>query len=161
MGESAGSKKLAETIRRLYGIVGELERDYRDQHRHFTLDGHLIGSIGEVYAAERYGIRLFTSSTPKHDGESPDGRLVQIKATQRGSVALNENPDYLIVLSIDSQGEISEAYNGPGQPVWDLFENRSRPKNGQYQVSVARLKRINETIPCEERIPSRKQKADE
>ena len=144
MGESAGSKKLAETIRRLYTIVGELERDYRDQHRHFTLDGHLIGSIGEVYAAERYGIRLFTSSTPKHDGESPDGRLVQIKATQRGSVALNENPDYLIVLSIDSQGEISEAY---------LFENRSRPKNGQYQVSLGRLRKLDLEVAPGERIP--------
>ena len=153
MGESAGSEKLAETIRRLYGIVSELERDYRDQHRHFTLDGHLIGSIGEVYAAERYGIELFTSSTPKHDGESPDGRLVQIKATQRGSVALNENPDYLIVLSIDSQGEISEVYNGPGQPVWDLFENRTRPKNGQYQVSLGRLRKLDSEVAPGERIP--------
>lgn len=116
MGESTGSEKLAETIRRLYGIVGELERDYRDQHRHFTLDGHLIGSIGEVYAAERYGIDLFISSTPRHDGTSPDGRLVQVKATQRSSVALNENPDYLIVLKIDKNGELTRSSTDRGSP---------------------------------------------
>ena len=154
MGEAADSRKLAEIIRRLYGIVGELERDYRDQHRHFTLDGHLIGSIGEVYAAERYGIELFVSSTPRHDGASPDGRLVQIKATQRSSVALNENPDFLIVLKIDADGEISEVYNGPGQPVWDLFENRTRPKNGQYQVSLSKLKTLNKEVAVRDRIPA-------
>ncbi len=154
MGETAGSKKLAETIRRLYGIVRELERDYREQHRHFTLDGHLIGSIGEVYAAERYGIDLFVSSTPRHDGTSPDGRLVQVKATQRGSVALNENPDFLIVLKIDGDGEISEVYNGPGQPVWNLLENRARPKNGQYQVSLSKLKALNKAVDERDRIPA-------
>lgn len=152
MGKSAGSDKLAETIRRLYGIVGELERDYRDQHRHFTLDGHLIGSIGEVYAAERYGIDLFKSSMPRHDGTSPDGRLVQVKTTQRNSVALNENPDYLIVLKIDEDGEINEVYNGPGQPVWDLFEGRVRPKNGQYQVSLSKLSFLDKGVSEEDRI---------
>ena len=153
MTNSDNCERLVETIRELYGIVRRLETEYRDRHRHFTLDGHLIGSIGEVYAAERYGIELFTSSTPKHDGESPDGRLVQIKATQRGSVALNENPDYLIVLSIDSQGEISEVYNGPGQPVWDLFEKRARPKNGQYQVSLGRLRKLDSEVAPGEKIP--------
>ena len=153
MEETARSKKLAETIRRLYGIVGELERDYSDQHRHFTLDGHLVGSIGEVYAAERYGIDLFTSSAPTHDGVAPDGRLVQIKATQRGSVALSGCPDHLIVLKIDEGGEIGEAYNGPGKPVWDLFEGRARPKNGQYQVSLSRLKALGEEVDEKDRIP--------
>ncbi|WP_070638255.1 hypothetical protein [Olsenella sp. HMSC062G07] len=154
LGETAGSKKLAEIIRRLYGIVGELEHDYHDQHRHFTLDGHLIGSTGEVYAAERYGIDLFVSSTPRHDGTSPDGRLVQVKATQRGSVALNENPDFLIVLKIDGDGEISEVYNGPSQSVWNLFENRARPKNGQYQVSLSKLKALNKAVDERDRIPA-------
>ena len=154
MGESTSSKKLAETIRRLYGIVGELENDYRDQHRHFTLDGHLIGSIGEVYAAERYGIGLFISSTPRHDGTALDGRLVQVKATQRNSVALNENPDYLIVLKIDGGGEIGEVYNGPGQPVWDLFEGRVRPKNGQYQVSLSKLRTQDKEVNEKDRIPT-------
>lgn len=161
MAETHSGEGLAATIRELYAIVGRLESEYHEHSRHFTLDGHLVGSIGEVYAAERYGIKLLTSSAPTHDGTAPDGRLVQIKATQRNSISLNDNPDFLIVLRIDERGGIDEIYNGPGKPVWDLFANRKRPKNGQYQVSVARLKRINETIPCEERIPSRKQKADE
>ena len=152
MGEATDREKLAETIRRLYDIVGELEREYSDKHRHFTLDGHLIGSIGEVYAAETYGIKLFTSSTPTHDGTAPDGKLVQVKATQRMYVGIGDEPDYLIVLKIDEQGRIKEVYNGPGNLVWKLFAKRKRPKNGQYQVSLAKLQQLNNEIPSEERI---------
>ena len=142
MGKAAGSEQLAATIRELYEIVGRLESDYSDYRRHFTLDGHLIGSIGEVYAAERYGLELFRADQKAHDGKAPDGRLVQVKLTQRESVGISEKPKFLIVLKIDEQGGISEVYNGPGDVVWDLFANRKRPKNGQYQVSLARLRKL-------------------
>ena len=58
-------EKLSETIRELYAIVNQLERDYNKHDRRFTLDGHLLGSIGEVYAAERYGIELAKSSSER------------------------------------------------------------------------------------------------
>ena len=154
MAETHSGEGLAATIRELYAIVGRLESEYHEHSRHFTLDGHLVGSIGEVYAAERYGIELFASSAPAHDGTAPDGRLVQIKATQRDSVGISAKPDFLIVLRIDKRGGIDEVYNGPGEPVWSLFANRKRPKNGQHQVSLARLKKLNEEVPLEKRIPN-------
>ena len=144
---------LTSTIRELYSIVHGLEKSFRDEGRHFTLDGHLVGSIGEVYAAKRYGIELFPASWKTHDGKAPDGRLVQIKATQRKSVAMSECPAYLIVLRIGEDGEIDEVYNGPGGPVWNLFSNRKRPKNGQYQVSLSRLKVLDAEVKPEGRIP--------
>ena len=66
--------------RELYGIINGLQAEYEDYDRHFTLDGHLIGSIGEVYAAKRYGFELLPSSEKAHDAVAPDGtwRLVQI-----------------------------------------------------------------------------------
>ena len=152
MTEENDRERLAATIRELYAIVGKLESYYYDQQRHFTLDGHLVGSIGEVYAAKRYGVDLFKSSAPIHDGTNPDGRFVQVKTTQRNSVALSERPDYLIVLKIDENGDIKEVYNGPGAPVWNLFEKRKKPKTGQYQVSLARLSKLNEEVSPEERI---------
>ena len=42
---------LEEKIRELYRITAELEEKYPG--RCFTPDGHLVGSIGEVYAAEK------------------------------------------------------------------------------------------------------------
>lgn len=154
MVKEGNREKLAATIRELYGIVGKLEDEYREHHRHFTLDGHLVGSIGEVYAAEKYGIELFISSAPTHDGTAPDGRLVQIKTTQRNSVGISEKPEYLIVLHISEKGEFEEVYNGPGEPVWNLFAGRKMPKNGQYQVSLSRLKRLDKEVPLKKKVPS-------
>ena len=51
----------------------------------FTLDGNLIGDIGEALAAELFGVRLVeTRSTEGIDGYARDGRTVQVKATGTG-----------------------------------------------------------------------------
>lgn len=48
---------IAKKIREIYKIANELEEMYPG--RHFTPDGHMIGSIGEVVAAEEYDLELF------------------------------------------------------------------------------------------------------
>lgn len=144
-------RELTAIINELYALTARLEKMYPG--RHFTPDGHLAGSIGEVFAAERYGISLFTAGCETHDGKAPDGRLVQIKATQRRSVGISEKPDYLLVFSIDDEGRLSEVYNGSGLPVWQLFSGKKRPKNGQYQVSLTRLRELNERVSSRDRIP--------
>ena len=109
--------KVPQLVRELYDIVRKLEQAFPG--RRFTLDGHLVGSIGEVIAAERYGLELFKASAEGHDGVAPDGRAVQVKATQRGSIGLRSEPEHLIVLRIGPTGDVNEVYNGPGGPVWD------------------------------------------
>lgn len=139
-------KKILELLK----IVGELEETF--EGRVFTLDGHLVGSIGEVLAAYYYGIELYPPSTPKHDGVSPDGQEVQIKITQRGSIMLNEEPDYLIVLYLDRKtGEIKEVYNGKGKAPWEtsyLYKKR----NTNY-MTLSKLIKLDEGVNDVERIP--------
>ena len=54
--------------------------------RHFTPDGHLVGSIGEAVAAARYGLELTTASTKGVDAHhKASGRLVEIKPRWRAS----------------------------------------------------------------------------
>ena len=151
---------LRGTIRELYGIVARLEAAYPD--RHFTLDGHLVGSIGEAYARERYGIHLYEASHETHDGYWPDSedrrnrKHVQIKVTQRGNVAISDCPEHLIVLRLDDGGEFEEVYNGPGDRVWDEIDaaQRKRPKNGQYQISLGKLRRMASAVGEDSRIPT-------
>ena len=50
------NKRVPEIVRELYSSVAELEELFPG--RKFTLDGHLVGSIGEVIAAHRYGLEL-------------------------------------------------------------------------------------------------------
>lgn len=71
---------VAEKVKTLYRVSHELEELFPG--RHYTPDGHMIGSIGEALAACCYGLTLFEASAETHDAKAPDGRLVQIKATQ-------------------------------------------------------------------------------
>lgn len=71
--------EIAEKIREIFRIARELEEMYLGWH--FTPDGHMVGSIGEVIAAEEYALELFEASHPVHDARTQDGKLVQIKAT--------------------------------------------------------------------------------
>ena len=63
----------------IYRAVAAMEQRYPG--RKFTPDGHMVGSIGEVIAAEHFGLTLLPPSHPGHDATDADGRLVQIKLT--------------------------------------------------------------------------------
>ena len=139
---------IAQKIRELYAITTELESLYPG--RKFTIDGHLVGSIGEVLVSERYGLTLLPNSTQTHDGEAKDGRLVQIKATQTKRIAISSEPDFLIAIQIQENGTWLEIYNGPGGLVW---ENAGKlQKNGQRPISVAKLKSLMKTVSDSHRI---------
>ena len=112
-----------QNVQHLLHIVHSLEQTFKG--RHFTLDGHLVGSIGEVLASYHYGIRLYEASTAIHDGEVLDGRKVQIKMTQGDTIVISEQPDYLIALYMDRKtGEVQEIYNGPGEILFRCYAER-------------------------------------
>ena len=139
---------LSEKIKELYEITYELECAYPG--RKFTVDGHLVGSIGEVIVAEHYGLNLLPTSTKTHDAVSRDGKFVQIKATQVKSVAISSEPDYVIVIKILSDGSWVEIYNGPGKPVWN---NAGKiQKNGQRAISLSKLRNLMSSVKKEDII---------
>lgn len=136
-------------IGRLYELVAQLEALFPG--RRFTPDGHLVGSIGEVVAAHRYGLELLPHSARGHDARTASGALVEIKATQGSSVALRGKPNHLIVLHISKLGEASEVYNGPGAPVWEAAG--SMQPNGQRPISLSKLRRLMAFVPEALRLP--------
>lgn len=144
------TEKVYRLIEELYHIVGELEAMFPG--RHFTPDGHLVGSLGECLAAHDYGLELLPASTRGVDAVKGEKR-VEIKATQGQRVALRSAPEHLLVLQLNKQGRSHEVYNGPGSLVWEELEGKPRPSNGQYQVSLKRLKEIMKEVPEEDRIP--------
>lgn len=137
-------------ILELLHIVGDLEESFPG--RHFTLDGHLVGSIGEIMAAYYYGIELYEASAPTHDGKTSDGKEVQIKITQQDRVVINEEPEHLIVLFLNrSTGEISEIYNGTGAMPWEtayIYEKH----NTRYMI-VSKLIEMDKNVVASDRIP--------
>lgn len=140
-----------QKVQQLIQIVHNLEETFKG--RHFTLDGHLVGSIGEVLASYHYGIKLYEASTAIHDGEAIDGKKVQIKMTQGNKIVISHKPDYLIALFLDCKtGEVQEIYNGPGEiPYMKSTENK---KNNNRNMSVSMLCSEDNKITPNERIPA-------
>jgi len=139
-------------MRAIYDAVDELERMFPG--RHFTPDGHMVGSLGEALAQYYYQVELSRASAFCHDGHC-DGRNVQIKATQGKRIALSSEPEHLLVLSLNRDGTFKEEYNGPGAPVWQSVAHKPRPKNGQYPVSLASLRQRMHHVPFEQRLKRR------
>lgn len=141
-------ERVRSIVRDIYRAVSELEDLYPG--RRFTPDGHMVGSLGEVVAAERYCLNLFEPIHPVHDAYDHRARLVQIKTTQGNKVGISEKPDYLVVLHMSREGEFEEVYNGPGALVW---EATGKPmKNGQRQISLSKLRALNLDVKPEDRI---------
>ena len=139
---------LSDKIKQLYKITNELEQTYPG--RKFTVDGHLVGSIGEVIVAEHYGLSLLPNSTKTHDAVSKEGKQVQIKATQVKGIAISSEPDYLIVIRILPDGSWEEIYNGPGKTAWDNAGKMQ--KNGQRPISLSKLRNLMGSVDINDKI---------
>lgn len=145
--------EFGRALRAIYDAVETLESMFPG--RHFTPDGHMVGSLGEALAAHHYGIALHAPSTQCHDGVCA-GRQVQVKATQGERIAISSEPEHLLVLKLNRDGTFTEHYNGPGAQVWGLVCEKPRPKNGQYQVSLRSLARLMSSVPGDARLTIQK-----
>ena len=129
--------QLPPQVAAIYRATAELEERYPG--RHFTPDGHLVGSIGEVVAAEALGLMLYPPSHRCHDAFDENGD-VQIKMTAGKSVGMYSCCNRLVVLKVVSTDEAEIVYDGPGNIAW---ENAGKvAKNGQRSISLARLKKL-------------------
>ncbi|EJT05004.1 hypothetical protein RCCGE510_11114 [Rhizobium sp. CCGE 510] len=69
-----------DRVRRHYAVPG----------LSFTLDGKLVGDLGEAVAAELFGLILRPGGGTGIDGHALDGRSVQVKATGTAAVLSSE-----------------------------------------------------------------------
>ena len=143
--------KFKTAVRNLYSTVRELEEMFPG--RPFTPDGHLVGSLGECLVADAYNLELMPPSNYGFDALAPDGRQIEIKATQGQRVAFRSCPNYSIIIRINPNGSFDEVFNGPGQLIWETFIGKDPPSNGQFQISLSQLKKIQSQVPIQDRVP--------
>lgn len=132
---------LPKQVATILSAIQELETEYPG--RKFTMDGHLMGSIGEVIAAETFGLTLLAASTTGHDASCHMRGQVQIKITGiRGSSIAFSHPecDHLIVLKITSPTTAAVVYDGKGKPICDALGPVA--KNGQRRIGLSRIRQI-------------------
>ncbi len=139
---------MTQLLEELYAASAKLEDIFPG--RKFTLDGHLVGSIGEVIAAYMFDLKLAPASNQGHDAVAPDGRQVEVKLTQRTSVAMRHEPKHLVALHRPKGGPVRVIFNGPGKAAWDAAGKMQ--KNGQRSIGIARLTLLNKTIDESQRL---------
>lgn len=151
LSEEMDHAKYQTLIKQIYSAVSELETMFPG--RHFTPDGHMVGSIGECLVADAYGLTLETASNKGFDAITSDSLKIEIKATQSKSVAFRSEPEHAIVIKILKDGTFEEVYNGPGYLIWKQFTGKTLPKNGQFQISLSKLKELNKHVDESRRVP--------
>ncbi len=140
--------EVPELIKKLYAVVDDLADRYPPFR--FTLDGRLVGDIGKALAGYWFGLEPLGIGNKVHDAKAPDGRLVQVKATQGKTLGLGVTRldfEHLIAFKLDRDGNAEVIYNGAGHRVWtELGSIKSN------SIGVSRLRRLNETVPQSERL---------
>jgi hypothetical protein len=133
-----GSKvALPPEVALIYSAVEALAQRYPG--RPFTPDGHMVGSIGEVVAAEALGLSLYPPSHAGHDAYDVNGD-VQIKLTAGKCISMYACCDRLVVLRIVTPHEAEIIYDGPGEPAW--AQSGRMQKDGQRSISISALRKL-------------------
>jgi hypothetical protein len=141
--------EVAVELEKLYDASARLEAMFPS--RKFTLEGHLVGSIGEVVAAYMFDLDRDRASTQGHDALARDSRPVEIKLTQGQAVAIRHEPGHLIVLQRPRGGPVRMAFNGPGECAWAACG--SMASNGQRPIRLNTLTALNATLDDALRLP--------
>ncbi|NOX41137.1 MAG: hypothetical protein GXP05_11680 [Alphaproteobacteria bacterium] len=137
--------ELPSEVSLLVNARNKLRKRYQANGLRFTLDGKLVGDIGEALAVTLYGITLSPGNSKGIDGKI-GGRTVQVKTTgtARGPVFRNiqEHADILLFFDLDFEsGRGKTVYNGLEAPVLKLIR---RPWNGQRMVSRLQLAKLKD-----------------
>ena len=156
-GERDKSSRISipEAVQQLQTTVAALQKSY--PQKKFTLDGRLVGDLGEILVAEHYELELLPGLAKHYDATTRDGRRVQIKTTMKASLTFpcDHTPDYYLGIKINVDGSIIEVFNGPGAIAGKLIRNRKATKTNLYSISINTLLRLNESISEPDRIPRR------
>ncbi|WP_304524965.1 hypothetical protein [Halomonas sp. I5-271120] len=143
-------QEIAKSLESIFSGISHLNESFPD--RQFTIDGRLVGDIGEVIAAMVYEIDLDEVSQHTHDGTASNLGRVQIKATFQDALTFKTVPEYYLGIKINRDGTFEEIYNGPGQPIFDHYAHRSGIGEKLLRFPNAQLKELSAKVPEEQRI---------
>jgi len=127
-----------ELVQAIFEACAELSRR---SGRSVTPDGHLVGSLGEIYAASSLNLNLENASNTGFDATDIHGQRVEIKTTTRSSISLSADgtlAERLVVVKLNpDDGQAAIFYDGPAAVAWELAGKPQ--KNGQRRLSLSKL----------------------
>ncbi len=150
---------IVEGLRLIFQGINVLRQGCGTGHK-FTIDGRLVGDIGELVAAREFKIKLDEVSRPRYDaqtevdpGDTPVN--VQIKAGFKESLTFGRTPDLYIGLRLSEDGAHEVIFNGPGSIIAEEIKGRKGFDEKLLSVPMSKLRELNKTVPEDQRIPLR------
>jgi hypothetical protein len=120
--------------------------------KEFTIDGRLVGDIGEAIVQRDYDLTLYEGLAKDYDGETPCGKKVQIKATFKDSLTFKKVSDYYLGIKIYENGTYEEIFNGPGQIIANEYSHRKGFGENLLSFPNKRLRELSLLVDDEDRI---------
>jgi hypothetical protein len=93
-----------------------------------------------------------SASNEGFDAKDVAGKCVEIKATQSSSVAFRSCPPHTIIVLINKDATFETCYNGPGDIIWEDIKDRPRQRNGQYSITLNRVRELDSTVRDDQRV---------
>ncbi|MEF2549942.1 hypothetical protein VQ042_00995 [Aurantimonas sp. A2-1-M11] len=146
---------LPPAIEDLVRARNRLREHFGSSGLRFTLDGNLLGDLGEAIAAEMFGMQIGGRGMTGIDGVAPDGRTIQVKVTasNRGPAfrMVDKRADHLLFFDLDVEtAKGSIVFNGP-----EHVAARRLPRSwvGQRSLTRIQIRAADRDVRDEDRLP--------
>ena len=141
---------IQDSLKQIFSGIRQLKKALPSKE--FTIDGRLVGDIGEAIVQRDYGITLYDGLAKDYDGETPCGKKVQIKATFKDSLTFRKVSDYYLGIKIHEDGSYEEIFNGPGSVIAAEYGHRKGFGEALLSLPNKKLRELSVTVSSEDRI---------
>jgi hypothetical protein len=141
---------IQDSLKQIFSGIRQLKKALPSKE--FTIDGRLVGDIGEAIVQRDYDITLYDGLAKDYDGETPCGKKVQIKATFKDSLTFRKVSDYYLGIKIHKDGSYEEIFNGPGSVIAAEYSHRKGFGEALLSLPNKKLRELSVTVSSEDRI---------
>lgn len=141
---------IQDSLKQIFSGIRQLKNALPSKE--FTIDGRLVGDIGEAIVQRDYDLKLYEGLAKDYDGETPCGKKVQIKATFKDSLTFKKVSEYYLGIKIHEDGTYEEIFNGPGSVIAKEYGHRKGFGEILLSFPNKKLSKLSANIPYEQRI---------
>lgn len=142
--------EIAKALRQLDAGVEQLRAAGKKHELNlkFTLDGRLIGDIGEILAATELEITIQSNQNTGYDGTDRQGRRVEIKTTRLNSFAFRKIAERVICIKLHGSTHWEIIFDGAGNQIAnqippEAFRNGSRKITRESPASLTSQRQLS------------------
>jgi len=144
---------IEDSLKKIFEGIRQLKQAF--PKKDFTIDGRLVGDIGEAIVERDYDVELYRTLVEDYDGVTSNGRRVQIKATFKDHLTFKKVSDYYLGIKIFEDGSYEEVFNGPGYHIQKHYAHRKGVGETLLSFPNKTLKALSRQVRDSDKIKKR------